>query len=104
VYAWLQAAAQRAATLADPHAMPPHYAAMASLALGILGVAAVAARRASGYRWSATLAGAAAVALGAVSLLNPGFVSALHPVAAVAAVLGGGAFIAAAYRDRAPAG
>jgi hypothetical protein len=103
-YTWFESAAQRAAAVTDPHALPPHYAGMASLALGILGLAVVAALRASAYRGTAALAGLATVALGAVSLLNPGFVSALHPVAAVAAVLGGGAFIAAAYRDQPAAG
>jgi hypothetical protein len=103
-YTWLEAAAQRAAAVSDPHAMPPHYAGMASLALGVLSLAVVAALRASAYRGTAALAGLATIALGAVSLLNPGFVSALHPVAAVAAVLGGGAFIAAAYRGQPPTG
>jgi hypothetical protein len=103
VYAWLQAAAQRAAAVSDPHAMPPHYAGMAALVLCILALAIVGAYGASGYRWTATLAGLATVALGAVSLLNPGFVSALRPAAAVAAIVGGGAFIAATFRRRPPA-
>lgn len=103
VEAWIQTGLQRAATVDDPHASPPHYAGMAALALCIIALTIVAARRDRGHRMTATLAAAAIVTWAAASLLNLGFVGALSARAAVAAIAAATLYLALVWRpDDAP--
>jgi hypothetical protein len=103
VEAWIQTGLQRAAIVDDPHASPPHYAGMAALALCIIALTIVAARRDRGHRMTATLAAAAIVTWAAASLLNLGFVGALSARAAVAAIAAATLYLALVWRpDDAP--
>lgn len=101
LYALDQAEVQRACAAAlDQHCEEFHYAQMAALALAIPAVGAVAAFRASGWRFTAWCVGLATVLWAAASLLFPDHVSALPTGWAITGVVGGTLFVAVAEWER----
>lgn len=85
--------------LADPHHQA-HWYAMSVLAFMTVLVIAGASLAGRGWRTAAFSAGAAATAVGTVSLLAPGAASALHPAWAAAAAIWGLAVLAVTWRER----
>lgn len=100
LYALNQAEIQRACPPTDGHCEEFHWAQMAALAMALPLVGAVAALRAPGWRLTAWCAGIAATLWGIASLAFPGHASALDQGWAVAAVVGGVAFIGMAEWGR----
>lgn len=85
--------------LADPHHQA-HWYAMSVLAFMTVLVIAGTSLTGRGWRTAAFTAGAAATAVGTVSLLTPAAASALHPAWAAAATIWGLAVLAVTWRER----
>jgi hypothetical protein len=93
-YALTQARLQRDGVSADPHVDLHHYSGMAAAVIGIALAGLAASMRASGWRLVAWFAAAGWVGLGVVSLVFPGYPSALDAAWAWAAIAAAAAFVA----------
>ena len=83
-------------TVADDHAAAGHYGFMAAFSITVIGVGLLASLRPDGWRVTAWVTGLLPALLGVTSLLYPNVVSSLGPFWAVAAIVWGIGFVAAA--------
>lgn len=83
-------------TVADEHALLGHYGFMAGFSFTIIGVGLLASLRPDGWRLTAWVAGLLPVLLGLTSLIFPDSSSSLGPFWALAAIVWGVVFVAAA--------
>jgi hypothetical protein len=96
--AWTNVGMQR--TLTNDHAQLGHYGFMAAFAFMVIGVGLVTSVQPEGWRLTAWVAGLLPALLGIASLLFPAVDSRLAPGWALAAILWGMSFIAAAELHR----
>lgn len=96
IYAFDQAAMQRACVEGDQHCEEFHFAGMAALALALPLVGLVASFRTGGWRITARLVGAAALVFGLSGLLFPDLLSSIGRVWGSVAIAGGVLFVAVA--------
>jgi hypothetical protein len=95
-YSLTQARLQRDGVSADPHVQMHHFSGMAAAAIGLGFAGLAASMRASGWRLVAWFVAAGWAGLGAVSLVFPGYPSALDAAWAWAAIAAAAAFLAIA--------
>jgi hypothetical protein len=83
-------------TVTDDHAAAGHYGFMAAFSFTVIRVAVLASLRPSGWRLTAWIAGLLPALLGLTSLVYPDVTSSVGPFWAVAAIVWGIGFVAAA--------
>jgi hypothetical protein len=96
--AWTSVGMQR--TLTNDHAQLGHYGFIAAFALMVIGIGLVTSVQPEGWRLTAWVAGLLPALLGLVSLVFPAVDSRLAPGWALAAIMWGMCFIAAAELHR----